>query len=214
MFNIMSHTAKPSKYTRRYHPRHPLAQYAVNQIDTLKLCSQDIVKAMGYPLKHTIPACERLRHVLSSKHLGLDGSYIDKHFTADEFLTKLFMVLEIPYEPFAEDIAKIKYDLAHGSQSLPSYSLQAKIAFEFDGANWLARSSALRLACIRLPDDFAELAEAERHLIVKESIREHYQRYEGGLPFAGVIEGYELMTEQNNKVVDSLQYRLPKSSSV
>ncbi len=214
MFNIMSHIANPSKYTRRYHPRHPLAQYAVNQIDTLKLCSQDIVKAMGYPLKHTIPACERLRHVLSNKHLGLDGSYIDKHFTADEFLTKLFMVLEIPYTPFSEDIAKIKYDLAHGSQSLPSYSLQAKIAFEFDGANWLARSSASRLAYIRLPDDFAELEEAERHLIVKESICEHYQRYEGGLPFDGMIKGYELMTEQNNKVINSLKYSLPKSSSV
>lgn len=62
-----------------------LAQYAINQIATLELRSQDIVKAMGYPLKHTMPGCKRLRHVLSNKHLGLDGSYIDKYFTADEF---------------------------------------------------------------------------------------------------------------------------------
>jgi len=77
----MSQSANPSKYTRRYHPRHPLAQYAITQIDTLELCAQDIVKAMGYSIKYTIPACDRLRHVLSNKHLGLDGSYMDKCFT-------------------------------------------------------------------------------------------------------------------------------------
>lgn len=113
MFNIMNHIANQSKYTRHYHPRHLLAQYAINQIATLELRSQDIVKAMGYPLKHTMPACERLRHVLSNKYLGLDGSYIDKYFTADEFLTTLFTVLELPHTPFVDDIAQIKNDLAH-----------------------------------------------------------------------------------------------------
>lgn len=108
MFNIMSHIANQSKYTRHYHPRHLLAQYAINQIATLELRPQDIVKAMGYPIKHTIPACERLRHVLSNKYLGLDSSYLDKYFTADEFLIALFTVLEIPHAPFAEDIAQIK----------------------------------------------------------------------------------------------------------
>ena len=73
----MSQSANQSKYTRRYHPRHPLAQYAITQIETLELCAQDIVKAMGYSIKYTIPACDRLRHVLSNKHLGLDGSYMD-----------------------------------------------------------------------------------------------------------------------------------------
>ena len=113
MFNIMSHITNQSKYTRRYHPRHLLAQYAINQIATLELGSQDIVKAMGYPLKHTMPACERLRHVLSNKYLGLDGSYVDKYFTADVFLAKLFAVLDIPYASFAEDIKQIKYDVVH-----------------------------------------------------------------------------------------------------
>lgn len=116
-----SNFSNPSKYTRRYCPRHPLAQYAILQIDTLELRAQDIVKAMGYPLKHTIPACERLRHVLSNKHLGLDGSYIDKCFSADEFLAKLFTVLELPYESFAEDIAQIKYEVAHGFEPSPWY---------------------------------------------------------------------------------------------
>ena len=113
MFNIMSHIANQSKYTRHYHPRHLLAQYAINQIATLELRSQDIVKAMGYPIKHTIPACERLRHVLSNKYLGLDGSYMDKYFTADEFLATLFAVLDIPHTPFAEDIAQIKDAAVH-----------------------------------------------------------------------------------------------------
>lgn len=214
MFNTMKYTVNQSKYTRRYHPRHPLAQYAVNQIDILELCSQDIIKAMRYPLKHTIPACDRLRHVLSNKYLGLDGSYSDKYFTADEFLTKLFAVLEIPYEPFAEDIAKIKYDLAHYPQSSPSYSLQAQIAFEFDDANWLSRSNAARLAYVHLPEGFAELEEAEREAIVKESICEHYQQYETNLPFDGTIIGYRLLTEQKNEVIDKVEYGLPKSSGV
>ena len=86
VFNIMSHIANPSKYTRRYHPRQSLAQYIINQIESLELRPQDIVKQMGYPLKHTIPAYDRLRHVLSNKHLGLDGSYMDKSFCSYSLL--------------------------------------------------------------------------------------------------------------------------------
>lgn len=112
MFNIMSHIANQSHYTRRYRPRHVLAHYAVNQIATLELRSQDIVNAMGYPLKHTMPACERLRHVLSSQYLALDSSYIDKYFSPEAFLIKLFAVLEIPFAPFAEDIEQIKQQVA------------------------------------------------------------------------------------------------------
>lgn len=136
MSNIMSHTANQSKYTRRYHPRHPLAQYIINQIDGLELRPQDIIKAMSYPLKHTMPACERLRHVLSSKYLGLDDSYIDKCFTADEFLVELFAVLKIPYAPFAEDIAQIKNDLAPEPSSLPDYRLRAEVEFDFNDSDW------------------------------------------------------------------------------
>lgn len=132
----MSHSTSPSKYTRRYHPRHPLAQYAITQIDTLELRAQDIIKAMGYPLKHTIPACERLRHVLCDRHLGLDDSYMDKYFTADEFLAKLFAVLELPHEPFAEDIAQIKYDIAYSINPLSKHRLQAEVDFDYDDADW------------------------------------------------------------------------------
>ena len=137
----MSHSTNQSKYTRRYHPRHPLAQYAITQIDMLELRAQDIIKTMGYPLKHTIPACERLRHVLSNKHLGLDGSYIDKYFTVDEFLAKLFIVLELTYEPFAEDIAQIKYQLAHLPNDSPKYSLRAQVDFELGSAQWMSRDA-------------------------------------------------------------------------
>ncbi|OLF38182.1 MULTISPECIES: hypothetical protein [unclassified Psychrobacter] len=171
----MSHSTSPSKYTRRYHPRHSLAQYAITQIDTLELRAQDIVKTMGYPLKHTIPACERLRHVLSNKHLGLDGSYIDKYFTADEFLAKLFTVLELPYEPFAEDIAQIKYELAYSTNHLPKHRLQAEVDFACDEADWMSHGAASRLAQLRLPSAFATLDEAERQAVIKESICEHYQ---------------------------------------
>ncbi len=132
----MSHFTNQSKYTRRYHPRHPLAQYAITQIDTLELRAQDIIKAMGYPLKHTIPACERLRHVLSNKNLGLDDSYVDKYFTADEFLAKLFIVLDLTYEPFAEDIAQIKYEIAYSANPLLKHRLQAEVDFAYDDADW------------------------------------------------------------------------------
>ena len=214
MFNTMNYTVNQSPYTRRYHPRHPLAQYAINQIDTLELRSQDIIKAMRYPLKHTMPACDRLRHVLSNKHLGLDGSYSDKYFTADEFLIKLFEVLEIPHEPFAEDIAQIKYDLAHSPNPLPKYSLRAHAEFEFNDANWMSRVEALRLANVHLPHGFADLNEAARDVIVKDNICKHYRQYEGHLPYEGIIKGYRLIIEQNNKVVDRVEYGLPKSSSV
>ena len=213
--NFTSHATNQSKYTRRYHPRHPLAQYAVNQIDTLELRSQAIIKAMGYPLKHTIPACDRLRHVLSNKYLGLDGSYMDKYFTADEFLAKLFNILEIPYQPFVEDIAQIKHDLAHYSNSLPEYSLRADVNFTFTaGANWMSRDGASRLAQVQLPEGFAKLSESERASIVKKGIREHYQYYEGNLPYDGIIQGYRLTIEHNNEVVNRIAYGLPKSSSV
>ncbi len=134
----MSHSTNSSKYTRRYHPRHPLAQYLISQIDTQQLRAQDIIKTMGYPLGHTIPACERLRHVLCNRYLGLDGSYMDRYFTADAFLAKLFIVLELPYAPFVEDIVQIKYQLAHLSNPLPKYSLRAEVELEFDSANWMS----------------------------------------------------------------------------
>lgn len=211
----MSQSAHPSKYTRRYQPCHPLAQYAITQIDILELRAQDIIKAMGYPLKHTIPACERLRHVLSNKHLGLDGSYVDKYFTADEFLAKLFAVLGLPYEPFAEDIAQIKDEVAQGSKPQHRYRLQADVDFNFAGsANWLSRLGASLWTNVDLPSGFAKLEEAERSTIIKNSIRAHYQEHGANVPYDGIIKGYRLIIEQQDKEVDSIEYDLPKSKSV
>lgn len=138
MFYTMSHSSSQSKYTRRYHPQHSLAQYIITQIDTQQLRAQDIIKAMGYPLGHTIPACERLRHVLCNRYLGLDGSYMDKYFTADAFLVRLFLIIELPYESFAKDIDQIKYELAHYPDFSPKYRLRAEVDFEFDSANWMS----------------------------------------------------------------------------
>ena len=185
--------AAHSKYTRCYRPRHPLAQSIITQIDKRKQRPQDIVKAMGYPLKHTIPACDRLRHALSSATLGLDSSYIDAYFTPDKFLEKLFAVLEMDADTFEEDIAQIKYRLLHPRQPLPSYSLQADVDFTFNGSsNWLSRWGASLSTHVQLPSGFANLSEAEREALIKESIREHYRQYEGNVPYEGVLKGLEM----------------------
>lgn len=208
---MLSQITNYSKYTRHYQPRHSLAQYTIAQIDRLEQRPQDIIRAMGYPLKHTIPACDRLRHVLSNRHLGLDGSYIDAYFTADEFLEALLLVLDIHYEPFQDDIAKIRYDLAHYPNPLPTYTLRADINFDFNGANWMSRGGASRLANVRLPDEFAKLNDSERHSVIHECITKHYEKYDGHLPYDGIIAGYCLITEQSNEVIDRMAYELPKS---
>ena len=211
----MSQSAQPSKFTRRFQPCHPLAKYVIAQIDVLELRAQDIIKAMGYPLKHTIPACERLRHVLSNKHLGLDGSYMDKYFSADQFLAKLFLVLDLPYEPFAEDIAQIKDEIAQGAVPQPRYRLYADVDFKFaDNANWLSRWGAVLWTQVDLPSGFAKLEEAARKNIIKSSIRAHYQERGANVPYDGVIKGYRLIIELQDKEVDRVEYDLPKSKSV
>ena len=211
----MSQSAQPSKFTRRFQPCHPLAQYVIAQIDTLEYRAQYIVKTMGYPLKHTMPACERLRHVLSNKHLGLDGSYMDKYFSADEFLAKLFSVLDLPYEPFAEDIAQIKDEIAQGTAPQPRYRLQANVDFKFDdNANWLSRSAAALWTQVDLPSGFAKLDEMARKSIIKERIRTHYQERGSNVPYDGAIKGYCLIMELQDKEVERIEYDLPKSKSV
>lgn len=101
-----------SIYTRHYQPRHLLALQIIQQIHQLKLRPQHITRMLGYPSKHTLPACERLRHVLSNPYLGLDGSYIDGRFTAQEFLAKLFFAVQIDYETVEDDLAHIQYQLS------------------------------------------------------------------------------------------------------
>ena len=205
--------AAHSKYTRCYRPRHSLAQSIITQIDKRQQRPQDIVKAMGYPLKHTIPACDRLRHVLSSATLGLDGSYIDAYFTPDNFLEKIFAVLEMDADTFKEDIAQIKYRLSHPRQPLPSYSLQADVDFTFNGSsNWLSRWGASLSTRVQLPSGFAKLSEAEREALIKKSIREHYRQYEGNVPYDGVLKGYKLTIMQNDEMVDKVRYKLPSST--
>ncbi|MGP5493768.1 hypothetical protein ACTXMK_04835 [Psychrobacter celer] len=211
----MSHSSHLSKYTRHYRPQHPLAQYIVNQINTLELRAPDIIRAMGYPLGHTIPACERLRHVLCHRHLGLDNSYMDRYFSADAFLATLFEILELPYEPFAEDIAQIKAQVAQRSDSLLHYRLRAQVDFAFvEGANWLSRWGAALAAEVHLPSGFVTLDERERKAAIKQSIREHYRQFDGHLPYNGVIQGYQLMVLQQDEVIEKVAYGLPTSSSV
>lgn len=212
MSNIKSQNTTHLKYTNRYSPRHPLAKYAVSQIGKLELRAQDIVITMGYSLKHTIPACDRLRHVLSSEILGLNDTKVDPYFTAHEFLRALLLVLDIPYEPFADNIAQIEYDLAHYPYPLPRYSLRADIDFKFSGgANWMSRGVAASKANAYLPKDIAKMNEAERESIVQKCIDEHYKKYTGNLPYDGVIKGYRLTIKQRNEIVDRVEYGLPES---
>ena len=211
----MSHSSHLSKYTRHYRPQHPLSQYIVNQINTLEMRAPDIIRAMGYPLGHTIPACERLRHVLCHCHHGLDDSYMDRYFSADAFLATLFEILELPYQAYAEDIAQIKAQMAQRSDSLPHYRLRAQVDFAFtDGANWLSRWGSALATEVHLPSGFTTLDERERKAAIKQSIREHYQQFDGHLPYNGVIQGYELMVLQQDEVIEKVAYGLPTSSSV
>ena len=135
----MSYQITPlSVYTRRYQPRHPLAQHVIKQIDAKQLFPQDIIRAMGYPLKHTLPACERLRHVLSDRYLGLDDSYMDGYFSASAFLAKLFAVLDLAYHDVEEDIVRIQYNVEHLTLSSKT-AAQADDGFDFEAAIWQVR---------------------------------------------------------------------------
>ena len=201
-----------SKYSRRYTPRHPLAKYAVSQIEKQERRAQDIVQAMGYLPQHTLAASDRLRYVLSSDILGLNDTGVDTHFTAHEFLIALLVVLDISYELFSADIARIEYDLAHYPYPLPKYSLQADIDFEFtSGANWMSRGVASSKARVSLPESSAKTTDAERALIIQHYMNEHYKKFNGNLPYNGVIKGYWLIVEQRHEIISRVGYGLPKA---
>lgn len=213
MSNINSKNSEQSKYSRRYSPRHPLAKHAVSQIAKLELRTQDIVQTMGYPAIHTIPACDRLRHVLSSEILGLNDKDVDSYFTANEFLSALLLVLNIPYQAFADDIAQIEYDLKYYPYPLPKYSLRADVDFTWsEGANWMSRGVASSKANAHLPENIAKMKDTEREAIVQQCIEEHYQKYHAHLPYNGVIKGYRLVIKQRNEIIDRVEYGMPKSS--
>lgn len=113
-FQSLTATAAPAntfQYAPRYKPKCPLAVLAVQQIISLQLRSADIVKSMGYPRKHTFAATDRLRYVLCSQNLGLDGSYIDPFYRADEFVLELFRILQIKPEQYREEIESLRQTL-------------------------------------------------------------------------------------------------------
>ncbi|AMN49383.1 hypothetical protein [Psychrobacter sp. P2G3] len=210
MSDIKAQYSEQSKYTHRYTPRHPLAEYAVSQIGKLELRAQDIVQTMGYSSTHAIAACDRLRHVLSSEILGLNDTAVDTHFTAHEFLRDLLFVLDIAYKPYADDIAKIEYDLAHYPYPLPRYSLRADINFVWSGgANWMSRGVASSKANAYLPENIAKMNDSEREAIVQQCIEEHYQKYHGHLPYKGVIKSYQLIIKQRDEIIGRVEYGLP-----
>ena len=66
---------------------------------------------MGYPKKHTFAATDRLRYVLCSKNLGLDGSYIDPFYSSQEFVLELFRILQVTPEQYIEEIELIRETL-------------------------------------------------------------------------------------------------------
>lgn len=98
-------------YTRRYTPRCSLAEHAINQMVSLQLNAHAIVKAMDYPRQHTIAASDRLRYVLCSRNMGLDGSYIDAYYDAKGFLEKLCELLQIEPEYYRVEMAIIEQTL-------------------------------------------------------------------------------------------------------
>lgn len=98
-------------YARRYIPRCELAKLALEQMQALHLRGIDIVRAMGYPPKHTFAATDRLRYVLCSPVLGLDGSYIDAYYDASEFLIELFSLLQIDPETYQLSLKQIVQNL-------------------------------------------------------------------------------------------------------
>ena len=216
MSNINSRHTIHSKYTKRYSPHHPLAKCAVSQIGKLELRAQDIVQAMGYPQQHTIAACDRLYHVLSSEILGLNRIDVDKYFNAHEFLRALLVVLDMSYEPYADNIAQIELDLANYPYPLPKYSLRADIDFKYsEGENWMSRGVASSKANAYLPEGIAKMNNIERESLVQQCIEEHYKKYNGNLPYDGVIKGYRLIVVtkhcEYNERIDRVEYKLPAS---
>lgn len=96
------------QYTRRYTPKCDLAQLIVDQMSQQQLRASQLVKNMGYPSKHTIAAIDRLRSVLCSPNLGLDGSYIDAYYDARGFITTLCEILEIESEYYQQQISQLQ----------------------------------------------------------------------------------------------------------
>ena len=95
------------KYTRRYKPKCELAELIVIEMSEQHFRAPQIIKAMGYPPKHRIAAMDRLRYVLCSANLGLDGSYIDAYYGAKGFVSTLCELLGIDKPYYKQQIDDI-----------------------------------------------------------------------------------------------------------
>lgn len=95
------------QYSRRYTARCPLGALAIKQISALQLRATAIIQKMGYPPQHTIAATDRLRYVLCSPVLGLDGSYIDAYYNAQDFLQALLNILQLSPQQYEDDVSSI-----------------------------------------------------------------------------------------------------------
>lgn len=98
-------------YTRRYQPKCELAELIVNEMREQHFRAPQIIKAMGYPAKHSIAAIDRLRYVLCSANLGLDGSYIDAYYDAKGFVSTLCQLLGIDQPYYKQQIDNISRNL-------------------------------------------------------------------------------------------------------
>lgn len=107
----VSSTPGTFKYTRRYHPKCDLAELIVATMNEQHLGASKLTKAMGYPAKHSIAAIDRLRHVLCSANLGLDGSYIDAYYDSEDFVINLCELLAVDQIYYQQQIDQIMSSL-------------------------------------------------------------------------------------------------------
>ena len=205
---------RPTAFTRQIIPQHPLAKLAIEQIQTQNesqsLRAQDILKAMGYQPKNLIQAYDRLRHVLCSPNLGLDNSYYDFRYSANEFLQALFAVLDIVPEQYQLQLEQIKQELESYAKR-PRYSLRAVIDFDFSTSranNWLTKMGVIRFYELDLPSEFYRVEPSEQHHIVQPLIQAHYQQYHDTLPYHGIIKGYVLRVERGEEI-EQVTYEIP-----
>lgn len=99
------------KYTKRYKPKCELAELIIAEMSEQHFRAPQIIKAMGYPAKHRIAAIERLRYVLCSANLGLEGGYIDAYYDAEGFITTLCQLLGIDKPYYKQQIENIISEL-------------------------------------------------------------------------------------------------------
>lgn len=144
VFIIMSQSAQPSKFTRRFQPCHPLAQLRHRANRYVRISRAIYCQNHGLPLKHTMLLANACVMCCPISIFGLDGSYMDKYFSAEEeFLAKVIFGTRFALWAICRRCAQIKDEIAQGTAPQPRYRLQANVDFKFDdNANWLSRWAA------------------------------------------------------------------------